>query len=101
MNQLKQTQELLEKMEAFQKELEDKEVSGESGTGLVKVRINCKGFVKSIKIDGGLLVPSEVEILEDLIVAAYNDARRKADALVEEESRKLTLGLPKIPGLSF
>jgi DNA-binding YbaB/EbfC family protein len=101
MNPLKQTQELLEKMEAFQKEMENKEVIGESGTGVVKVVMTCKHDVRSVRINHELLVPSECEILEDLIVAAFNDAKMKVDQTIDNESRKLAVGLPKIPGLSF
>jgi DNA-binding YbaB/EbfC family protein len=101
MNTLKQTHKLIEQMNAFQAELETLEVIGESGTGLVKVVMNCQNCVKSLKIATELIVPSDVEILEDLIVAALNDAKSKVEAKVEEQSRKLTAGLPNIPGVGL
>lgn len=101
MNQFKQTQKLLEQMQELQNKLEQSEVTGTSGAGLVKVTINCKNDAKMIKIDPSLIVPSDVEILEDLIVAAFNDARKKADEKIAEESGRLTSGFPKIPGLGF
>ncbi|MDR3285122.1 MAG: YbaB/EbfC family nucleoid-associated protein [Holosporales bacterium] len=101
MNPFKQAQDLMEKMNELQNKLEQIEVIGESGTGLVKVTMNCKNEVKFVKIDQELIVPNDVEILEDLVIAAINDAKRKVDAKVEEESKKLAGLMPNIPGIGF
>lgn len=99
MNPLQQTQKLLAKMNEMQEALEKNEVIGESGAGMIKITMNCKNNIKSIKIDPSLA--SDIEILEDLIVAAFNDAQKKVEAYVAEESSKMSLGLPKIPGLTL
>jgi hypothetical protein len=98
---LKQAAELKSKMEAMQAELEQSEVEGSSGGGLVIVKLSGKGTMKSVKIDGSLLKPSEKEILEDLIVAAHADARRKAEAMLQERMKSFTGGLPLPPGLKL
>jgi DNA-binding YbaB/EbfC family protein len=98
---MKQAAELKSKMEAMQAELEQSEVEGSSGGGLVIVKLSGKGTMKSIKIDGSLLKASEKEILEDLIVAAHTDARRKAEAMLQERMKSFTGGLPLPPGLKL
>ena len=98
---MKQAAELKSKMEAMQAELDQLEVEGTSGGGLVSVTLSGKGEMKSVKIDESLIKPSEKEILEDLIVAAHSDARRKAEALLQERMKSLTGGLPLPPGLKF
>jgi nucleoid-associated protein EbfC len=98
---MKQAAELKSKMEAMQAELEQSEVEGSSGGGLVIVKLSGKGTMKSVKIDGSLLKPSEKEILEDLIVAAHADARRKAEAMLQERMKSFTGGLPLPPGLKL
>lgn len=93
---MKQAKELQGKMQQLQEELAQIEVEGVSGGGLVRVTLTAKNDMKRIAIDPSLLKPEEAEILEDLIVSAYADARRKAEAKSEEKMRSLTggLGLP-------
>ncbi len=98
---MKQAAELKSKMEAMQAELEHIEVDGTAGGGLVMVRLSGKGEMKSVKIDNSLIKPQEKEIVEDLIVAAHADARRKAEALVQEKMKTVTGGLPLPPGLKL
>jgi len=80
-----------------QANLDTIEVDGQSGGGLVKVRASAKGRILGVDIDDSLLQPSEKQMLEDLIVAAFNDARAKADAASSTEMSKLTSGLPLPP----
>jgi nucleoid-associated protein EbfC len=98
MGLMKQAAELKSKMEALQAELDHVEVEGSSGGGLVSVKMTAKGEAKSVRIDPSLIKPEEKEILEDLIVAAHADARRKVDALLQEKMQSLTGGLPLPPG---
>ncbi|HEY4403224.1 MAG TPA: YbaB/EbfC family nucleoid-associated protein [Xanthobacteraceae bacterium] len=98
---MKQAAELKSKMETMQAELERIEVDGTSGGGLVTVRLSGKGEMKSVKIDDSLIKPQEKEIVEDLIVAAHADARRKAETLVQEKMKNVTGGLPLPPGLKL
>jgi DNA-binding YbaB/EbfC family protein len=98
---MKQAAELKSKMETMQAELEQIEVEGTSGGGLVTVRLSGKGEMKSVKIDDSLIKPQEKEIVEDLIVAAHADARRKAEALVQDKMKAVTGGLPLPPGLKL
>jgi DNA-binding YbaB/EbfC family protein len=98
---MKQAAELKSKMETMQAELEQIEVEGTSGGGLVTVRLSGKGEMKSVKIDDSLIKPQEKEIVEDLIVAAHADARRKAESLVQEKMKNVTGGLPLPPGLKL
>lgn len=101
MNPFQQTQKLLSKMTELQEVLEKKEVVGESGAGLIKITLNCKNEIRLIKIDPSLLIPSDVEILEDLLIAAFREARQKVETVIAEESGKISTGLPKIPGMPF
>jgi DNA-binding YbaB/EbfC family protein len=101
MGLMKQATELKSKMEAMQAELDRIEVEGTAGGGLVKVKLTAKGEVKGISIDASLLKPEEKEILEDLLVAAHADARRKAEAVMQEKMQGLTGGLPLPPGLKL
>jgi nucleoid-associated protein EbfC len=98
---IKQATELKSKMEAMQAELDQIEVEGSSGGGLVTVRLSGKGEMKGVKIDDTLIKPSEKEIVEDLIVAAHADARRKAESLVQEKMKNVAGGLPLPPGLKL
>ena len=98
---MKQAAELKSKMEAMQTELDNVEVEGVSGGGLVSVRLSGKGEMKGVKIDETLIKPSEKEIVEDLIVAAHADARRKAEALLQEKMKGVTGGLPLPPGMKL
>jgi nucleoid-associated protein EbfC len=94
---LKQAQQMQEKMAEMQAQLEAVEIGGAAGGGLIEVTLNGKGDMKKIKIDKSLLDPAEGEVLEDLIVAAVAEARRKVSAHAEDEMQKLTGGLP-LPG---
>src|SRR6266567_8407157 len=87
---MKQATELKSKMEAMQAELDQTEVEGVAGAGLVTVKLSGKGEMKGVKIDESLIKPAEKEIVEDLIVAAHADARRKVDALMQEKMRTVT-----------
>ena len=98
---MKQAAELKSKMEAMQAELEGVEVDGTSGGGLVTITLSGKGEMKSVKIDDSLIKPQEKEIVEDLVVAAHADARRKAEALMQEKMKSVAGGLPLPPGLKL
>lgn len=88
-------------LQKAQAELDNIEVEGVSGGGLVKVKASAKGRIIGVDIDDSLLQPSEKQMLEDLIVAALNDARGKADAASNAEMSKLTAGLPLPPGFKL
>jgi nucleoid-associated protein EbfC len=98
---MKQAAELKSKMEAMQAELDQIEVEGTSGGGLVVVKLSGKGEMKGVKIDPSLIKPEEREIVEDLIVAAHADARRKAEALMQEKMKAVAGGLPLPPGMKL
>lgn len=98
---LKQAQKMQADMAEMQQRLLDSTVAGQSGGGMVQATVNGKGEVKALKIDPGLLTPEDAEMLEDLIIAALNDARRKADAMMAEEMSKLTGGLSLPPGFTL
>jgi nucleoid-associated protein EbfC len=98
---LKMAANVQEELTKAQANLETIEVEGASGGGLVKVRATAKGSIRSIDIDESLLKPSEKQILEDLIVAAFNDARAKADAASSSEMEKMTSGMPLPPGFKL
>src|SRR3954453_8580440 len=98
---MKQAAELKSKMETMQAQLDQIEVEGTSGGGLVSVKLSGKGEMKSVKIDESLIKPSEKEIVEDLIVAAHADARRKAEALLQEKMKDVTGGVPLPPGMKL
>src|ERR1700704_5445142 len=98
---MKQAAELKSKMETMQAQLDQIEVEGTSGGGLVSVKLSGKGEMKSVKIDDTLIKPSEKEIVEGLIVAAHADARRKAEALRQEKMKDVTGGLPLPPGMKL
>jgi len=98
---MKQAAQLQSKMKAMQEELEHVEVEGVSGGGLVTVRMTAKMEVKGIKIDPSLMKAEECEILEDLLVTAHGDARRKAETAMQEKMQSLTGGLGLPPGLGL
>ncbi len=101
MGMMKQAKQLQEKMEQFQAEVAAMEIAGSAGGGLVSVTTNGKAELKQVKIDPSLLKPEDVEILEDLIVAAVNDARQKADAALAEKMRGMTGGMSLPPGMKL
>ena len=101
MGLMKQAAQLQSKMQALQAELDTIEVEGCAGGGLVSVRLTAKGDLKGVKIDESLYKPSEKEILEDLLVAAHADARRKAETVMQEKMKNVTAGLPLPPGMGL
>jgi nucleoid-associated protein EbfC len=98
---MKQAAQLQSKMQAMQAELETIEVEGSAGGGMVSVRLSAKGDLKGVKVDDSLMKSSEKEILEDLLVAAHADARRKAETVMQEKMKGLTGGLPLPPGMNL
>jgi hypothetical protein len=101
MGLMKQAQAMQAKMGEMQAQLEQTEVQGQSGGGLVRVTLTAKGAMRGVTIDPSLLKPEESEIVEDLIVTAHEDARRKGEALMEEKMKSITAGLPLPPGMKL
>ena len=101
MGMMGKVKEMQEKMAKLQEEIAAMEVAGTSGGGLVTVRLSGKGQMLGLKVDPTLINADEAEILEDLIVAAHNDAKSKAEAVVQEKTRELTAGLPIPPGMQL
>ncbi|QDC02606.1 YbaB/EbfC family nucleoid-associated protein [Mesorhizobium sp. 8] len=93
--------EMQAKMQAMQEEIAVMEASGQAGGGLVSVTLTGKFEMKALKIDPSLFKEDEVEILEDLILAAHNDAKAKVEQVVQEKTRELTAGLPMPPGMKL
>jgi hypothetical protein len=98
---MKQAAELKSKMETMQAELDRIEVEGASGGGLLTVTLSGKGDLKGIRIDDSLVKPDQKEVLEDLVVAAHADARRKLEAMLQDKMQALSGGLPLPPGLKL
>lgn len=98
---MKQAQEMQAKMTEMQARIEKEEVDGAAGGGAVKIRINGKNMMLKVDIDESLMKPEEKEVLEDLLVAAYNDARNKLDATTSDQMSKLTAGMNLPPGLKL
>lgn len=101
MGMMKQAKEMQAKFQAMQEEMATLEAQGEAGAGLVKVTMSGKGEMKSLEIDPSLLKEDEGEILEDLILAAHNDAKSKVEAAVAEKTKEMTAGLPIPPGFKL
>jgi DNA-binding YbaB/EbfC family protein len=101
MGLMKQAAQLQTKMQEMQAELDQIEVEGLAGGGLVAVKLSAKGEMKGVSIDGSLLKPEEKDIVEDLLIAAHADARRKAEAVMQEKMKSLTGGLALPPGLKL
>jgi DNA-binding YbaB/EbfC family protein len=101
MGMMKQAKELQDRMQRLQDEVAALTIEGTAGGGLVRVTVNGKSEMKTVKIDPSLLKPDEVEIVEDLIVAAINEARAKAEAKLAEKMRELTGGLALPPGMKL
>ena len=101
MKMMKQAQEIQGRMQQMQEDLAHLEVEGQSGGGLVKVKLNGKMEARGLKIDPSLIKPEEAEILEDLIVAAFQDAKRKAEAAAQAKMQEITGGLALPPGLKL
>ena len=98
-NMMKQAQQMQAKMAELQAALDQAEVTGQSGGGMVTIVTSAKGDPRKVKIDPTLINPSEAEVLEDLIVAAMNDARRKAETAMQEKMSALTGGMQLPPSL--
>jgi len=98
---LKQAKELQAKMAGMQEELADLEITGVSGGGMVKVTLNGKGEARKLSIDPALINGEEAGVLEDLILAAFNDAKGKIEPTVQEKMSDLTGGLPLPPGMKL
>jgi DNA-binding YbaB/EbfC family protein len=98
---MKQASQLQARMQELQAELDRIEVEGSSGGGMVKVRLSAKGEMRGASIDDSLLKPGDKTMLEDLLVAAHNDARRRAEAVLQDRIKALTGGLPLPAGLKL
>ncbi len=98
---MKQAQEMQAKMADMQSQIELLTVDGVSGGGMVSVTLSGKGQIKAIKIDPSLLTPDEAEILEDLIMAAHNDAKQKSEALVAEKTKEIMGDLQLPEGMNL
>jgi hypothetical protein len=98
---MKQAQQMQQRMAELQEELEKVEITGSAGGGMVQVTMTGKGMLRSVRIDPKLVVPNETEMLEDLIVAAGNDAKTKVEAHMQAEMQKVTGGLQLPPGFKL
>ncbi len=98
---MKQAQQMQSKMAEMQAKLAEAEMSGSSGGGMVSLSVNGKGDLKKISIDPSLLNAGDKEVVEDLIVAAFNDAKAKVEAFMQEEMGKMTGGLQLPPGMKL
>ncbi|MGE0718777.1 MAG: YbaB/EbfC family nucleoid-associated protein [Alphaproteobacteria bacterium] len=98
---MRQAQQMQQRMQEMQDRLAETEVTGRSAAGMVEIAMNGKGVARRARIDPSLLKADEAEVLEDLVVAAINDARAKADAHAQEEMAKLTGGLKLPPGMKL
>ncbi len=101
MKMMKQAQEIQGKMQRMQDELASLEVSGQSGAGMVKITLNGKGEMRAVKIDPSLLKPDDVEMVEDLVLAAFQDAKGKVEVEMQKRMQDVAGGLPLPPGLKL
>jgi len=101
MGMMGKVKEMQEKMAALQDEMAAMEIEGTAGGGLVTVRLSGKGAMLGLKVDPSLFREEEIEILEDLIVAAHNDAKAKAETAMQDKTKELTAGLPIPPGMKL
>ena len=101
MGMMKKAQAMQAKLQDVQDELAKLDVEGQSGGGLVRVTLSAKGEMRGVAIDPSLLTPADKEMVEDLLVAAHGDARKKADALAADKMREVTAGLPLPPGMKL
>ncbi len=98
---MEQVRRMQENMQRAQEELAQAAVTGVAGGGMVRIVLSGKGGMKSVEIDPSLLAPEEGEILEDLLIAAHNDARAKVEELTAEKMREAAGGLPLPPGMDM
>jgi nucleoid-associated protein EbfC len=101
MEMMKKAQEVQARLQEAQEELGRIEVEGQSGGGMVRITMTGKGEVKGVEIDSSLITPSDKEMLEDLIIAAFADAKGKAERATAEKIKSLTAGLPLPPDLKL
>ena len=101
MGLMKQAAQLQSKMQALQAELDTITVDGSAGGGMVTVTLTAKGDLKAVKIDDSLIKRDDKEILEDLLIAAHADARKRAEAVMQEKMQVVTGGLPLPPGMTL
>src|SRR5271166_5655502 len=101
MGMMKKAQAMQAKLQEAQEELARIEIEGASGGGMVRVTMTAKGDLKGVAIDPSLLAPSEKEMVEDLIIAAFADAKAKAERAAAEKMQALTAGLPLPPGMKL
>ncbi len=101
MGMMKKAQELQQRAQEVQSEAAAAVVEGSAGAGMVVVTMTAKGDLRGVKIDPSLFNPEEAEILEDLLIAAHADARRKGEAFLAEKMSEITAGLPIPPGMKF
>ena len=98
---MKQAQEMQSKMQAMQEELAEAQLEGQAGGGMITVTMDGKGAIKQVKIDPKLVDPADVEMMQDLIVAAANDAKAKVEAYAAERMKEVTGGLQLPPGMNL
>ena len=98
---MQQAQQMQQKVKELQDQLERLEITGSSGAGLVKVTVNGKNETRRVEIDASLLKPEDKGVVEDLIVAAANDARAKVEEAMQEQMKQITGGLPLPPGFKL
>ena len=101
MKMMQQASQIQGRMQAMQDELAALELEGQSGAGMVRVTLTGKGEMKSVRIDPGLMKPGEAEMVEDLVIAAFADARAKVEAAVAAKMQEVTGGLALPPGLKL
>lgn len=101
MGVMKQVGEMQARVQKMQEELGAMEIEGQAGAGLVKVTLSGKGDMKKVAIDPSLMKPEEAEILEDLVVAAAQDAKAKLDTQLQAKMQEMTGGLPLPPGMKL
>ncbi|MFT3733394.1 MAG: YbaB/EbfC family nucleoid-associated protein [Hyphomicrobium sp.] len=101
MGMMKQVGQMQARLKEMQDELARAEIEGQSGGGLVHVTVDGRGELKKVRIDPSLMKPDEVEILEDLIVAAATDAKAKVDSVMQQKMAEITGGLPIPPGMKL
>ena len=98
---MSKAKEMQAKLQSLQEEVAAIEVTGQSGGGLVQVTLTGKTEMRALKIDPSLFKEDDVEVLEDLILAAHNDAKAKIEATMQEKTKELTAGLPIPPGFKL
>jgi nucleoid-associated protein EbfC len=98
---MQQAQQMQAKVQELQTQLERTEITGSSGAGLVKVTVNGRNETRKVEIDSSLFKPGDKGVVEDLVVAAANDARGKVEAMVQEQMKSITGGLPLPPGFKI